>query len=136
MSRIQSSPYVNFQGRAREAMEFYHQVLGGKLDLWTVNDRGEASPAGNGDRVAHARLEAEGAILVGSDGHPDYPAKVGENIGLALGGTDQDRLTRLFNGLAQGGRIQAPLSSQPWGGEAGWLVDRFGFTWTVSIHQA
>ncbi|MGH7581419.1 MAG: VOC family protein [Gemmatimonadales bacterium] len=135
MSRIQTSPYVNFQGRAREAMEFYHRVLGGKLDLWAVSDRGEARAAGNGDRIAHARLEADGAVIVGSDGHPDYPAKVGENIGLALGGSDKDRLTRLFNGLAEGGRIQAPLARQPWGGEAGWMVDRFGINWTVTVNQ-
>ena len=63
-----SGAYINFQGRAREAMEFYHRVLGGKLDL---------QPAAPGKRITHARLEADGAIMIATDGHPAYPAKVG-----------------------------------------------------------
>jgi uncharacterized glyoxalase superfamily protein PhnB len=43
MSKIQLIPYVNFQGRAREAMEFYHNVLGGNLDLQTLNQQGAAA---------------------------------------------------------------------------------------------
>jgi PhnB protein len=125
MSRIHLSPYVNFQGRAREAMEFYHRVLGGSLDLQTSSDR-----------ITYARLEADGMRIVGSDGHPDYPAKVGENLAIALGGTDKDRLARIFDQLAEGGRIQMPLSTQPSGAEVGWLKDRFGISWTVTIDRA
>jgi hypothetical protein len=54
-------------------------------------------------------------------------------VAIALTGSDGDRLNRIFNELAEGGRIQMPLSRQPWGGEAGWLTDRFGIQWTVSI---
>jgi uncharacterized glyoxalase superfamily protein PhnB len=46
------------------------------------------------------------------------------------------RLTRIFSDLAEGGKVNMPLAKQPWGGEVGWLVDRFGIAWTVSIHQA
>jgi PhnB protein len=127
MSTIQLSPYVNFQGRAREAMEFYHKALGGQLDLQP------ASPGGN---VRHARLEADGAVLVGSDGHPDYPPKVGDNIGIALSGTDKDRLTKIFNALAEGGGIQMPLTQQTGGAHVGWLTDKFGIHWTVNIDTA
>jgi PhnB protein len=126
MSTIQLSPFVNFQGRAREAMEFYHQVLGGKLDL----------QAGPGGRIGQAWLEAEGVLIIATDGHPDYPAKVGENVALALGGTDQPRLAGIFSALGEGGRVQMPLAKQPWGVEVGWLVDKFGISWTVNIAQA
>ena len=136
MSKIQLGPYVNFQGRAREAMEFYHQVLGGNLDLRTVNEQGVSKPAGPGDSIRHARLEADGALILASDGHPDYPAKVGDNMAIALGGADKDRLTKIFNDLAEGGRIQMPLAKQPWGAEVGWLRDKFGINWTVNIDKA
>ena len=126
MSRIQLSPYINFQGRAREAMEFYQKVLGGKLDL----------QAGPGGRVGHARLEADGAIVVGSDGHPDYPPKVGDHMAVALGGTDQDRIARIFTALGEGGRIKGPLAQQPGGGQVGYLMDRFGINWIVTIEKA
>jgi len=55
MSQQYLSPYINFQGRAREAMEFSHKVLGGKLDLQTVNKQGASKPAGPADRITHAR---------------------------------------------------------------------------------
>jgi PhnB protein len=136
MSEIHVSPYVNFQGQAREAMEFYHQVLGGKLDLYTINAQGVSKPAEPGERITHARLEADGALILGSDGHPDYPATVGENIGLALVGTEKDRMTPLFTHLAEGGKIKMPLTAQPWGTDVGWLADKFGMNWMVTVEQA
>jgi len=76
-------------------------------------------------------------VIAASDGHPDYPAKVGENMAIALGGTDKARLTRIFNDLAEGGSIQGPVAKPPWGGSAeeGWLRDKFGISWTVSIDK-
>src|SRR5215467_11540122 len=87
--QIQLSPYVNFQGRAREAMEFYRAALGGNLDLQTMNEQAQSKPAGPQDRVIYARLEAEGAVIIASDGHPDYPAKVDNNMAIVLSGTDK-----------------------------------------------
>jgi PhnB protein len=136
MRKIELSPYVNFQGRAREAMEFYHKVLGGKLDLQTLNEQGVSRPAGPGDRIRHSRLEADGAVIIATDGHPDYPAKVGEHMAIALGGTDKERLTKLFDDLAEGGKIQMPLTKQPGGAEVGWFTDKFGISWTVNIDKA
>ncbi len=136
MSQQYLGPYINFQGRAREAMEFYHKVLGGKLDLQTVNAQGAARPAGAGDRIGHSRLEADGALIIASDGHPNYPAKVGDNMAIALSGTDKDRVTKIFNDLAAGGQMKGPLAKQPWGADVGWLMDKFGISWMVSIDKA
>ena len=118
MSKIQVSPYINFQGRAGEALAFYHKVLGGKLDSQAL------------------RLEVDGALIIASDGHPKYPATVGEHMAIALSGSDKDRLTKVFSGLAEGGKIQMPLAKQSWGGTVGWLKDRFGISWTVTIDNA
>jgi len=131
MSQQILSPYINFQGRAREGMEFYHSVFGGKLDLQTMDAKGATKPAGPGDRITHASLEADGARIVGTDGHPDFPAKVGENIALAVSGTDKDRVTRIFNALGEGGNVKMPPSDQS--GGTGYLVDKFGVNWIVTI---
>lgn len=133
MSTIHLSPYVNFQGRTREALEFYQQALGGVLDLQTVDGQGAARPAGPGDRITHARLDADGALITGSDGHPNFPPTLGDNMAITLSGADKDRLTNIFSHLAEGGYIKAPLTAQPWGGETGWLTDKFGVNWMVSI---
>lgn len=135
MSTIHLSPYVNFQGQAREAMEFYHQALGGTLDLRTMSAQGVSTPACPGDRITHARLQAEGAVIVGSDGHPNFPPTTGDNMAIALSGTDKDRLSTIFSALAEGGHIKMPLSERS-GGAVGFLVDKFGINWTVSVDKA
>ncbi len=135
MSTIHISPYINFQGKAREAMEFYHSVLGGTLELYALGEQGVAKRAGPDDRIAYGRLDAEGARIVGSDGHPSYPPTVGDNIAIALGGTDADQITTMFNALADGGTIKGNLTEQPWGA-AGYLVDRFGINWVVTVERA
>ena len=136
MSKQYLSPYVNFQGRAREAMEFYQKVLGGTLDLQAADQTGTPRPAGPGDRIMHARLDTDGMVIMASDGHPDYPAKVGQNIALALAGTDKERLSKAFNGLAEGGMLKMPLTEQPWGASMGWMTDKFGIEWMVNIDKA
>ncbi len=136
MSQQYLGPYINFQGRAREAMEFYRKVLGGNLDLQTSNEQGVPKPAGPGDRIMHARLEADGVLIIASDGHPDYPPKVGDNMGIALAGSDKVRLAKIFNDLAEGGKIKMPLAEQSWGSSDGWLTDKFGINWNVSIKKA
>ena len=93
-------------------------MLGGKLDPQAL------------------RLEVNGAVLIGTDGHPSYPAKVGENMAVALGGADETRLTKVFNGLADGGRIKGPLTEQPGGARVGYVMDKFGINWVVSIEKA
>jgi PhnB protein len=133
MSEIQVSPYINLAGRAREAMEFYRQVLGGKLELYTMGEKGESKPAGPGDHIAHARLDADGALIIASDGHPKFPAKVGENLAIALSGSDKDRVSKIFHALAEGGQLKGQLTKQPWGGETGYLMDKFGINWVVSV---
>lgn len=136
MSTIDASPYINFQGKAREAMEFYQSVLGGTLELYAAGEQGNAGPAGPGDRIAYARLDADGVHIVGSDGHPTYPPTVGDNMAIALSGTDAEQVTDMFNALAEGGKIKGPLREQPWGGATGYLVDRFGINWVVTVEKA
>lgn len=53
-----------------------------------------------------------------------------------LSGTDSARLTTVFNALADGGKTKMPLSDQPWGATVGWLTDKFGINWMVSIDKA
>jgi PhnB protein len=131
MSQIQLHPYINFQGQARAALEFYHQVLGGTLDLHPGNEQG-----GPSERIMHGRLTADGVSLIAVDGHPAYPAQVGENMALALSSTDQDRLTQIFNALAAGGKVKMPLTPQAGGAGVGWLTDQFGINWMIQLDPA
>jgi len=79
------------------------------------------------------QLDADGLRIVATDGHPSYPATVGDHMALSLSGTDKARLTKIFSNLAEGGKVQMPLTKLAWGAEVGWLKDKFGVSWTVSI---
>jgi uncharacterized glyoxalase superfamily protein PhnB len=57
-------------------MAFYQKALGGKVDLCGANEQGASKPADLGDRIMHAQLEADGAFITGSDGHPKYAPTV------------------------------------------------------------
>jgi PhnB protein len=127
-----TAPYINFQGRAREALEFYHAILGGKLSLYAFDAGGALKAAGPTDSIGYARLQAEGVRLYGSDGNPAYPATPGDTIAITLAGRDKDEMTKAFSALAAGGEIKMPLTEAPWG-TAGWLTDKFGITWNVDI---
>jgi PhnB protein len=133
MSTISLSSYINFQGKAREALEFYQSVLGGELALYAVDDEGDARPAEPGDRIKLGRLEAEGAVIFATDGHPKFPAQVGENMAIMLSGTEKERIRALFAALAEGGKVKGRLTLQPWGGETGYLADKFGVNWIVRL---
>src|SRR5689334_7279032 len=106
-------------------MELYHELLGGDLVLQTVDELGASKPAGPGDTITYSRLDSDSASIIGVDGNPNYPASAGDNMALSVGGSDRDRLSRIFDGLAEGGKTKMPLRKQAWGPEVGWLTDRF-----------
>jgi PhnB protein len=134
--KIGLGPYINFQGRARDAMAFYQKVLGGTVDLRAATEQGASKPAGPGDRIMHAQLEADGAFITGSNGHPKYAPTVGDNMAIALQGIYGDRINRIFNGLAEGGKVKGKIAPQLSGGSTGYLVDPFGINWVVTINKA
>jgi PhnB protein len=127
------APYINFQGRAREAMELYHAILGGKLELFAAGDGGAPRPAEPGDRIQYARLSGDGFLIIGSDGHPSYPPTHGDDIAIALVGSDRDAMRSAFEKLSEGGQVKMPLTEGPWGGAAAWLADRFGINWNLDL---
>jgi PhnB protein len=132
MGKQYTAPYINFQGRAREAMELYHEILGGQLSLFAFDASGKVKSAGSSDAIGYARLEADGVRVFGSDGNPTHAATPGDTVAITLAGPDKAALTRAFEALADGGSIGMPLTEAPWG-TAGWVTDRFGITWNVDI---
>jgi PhnB protein len=53
-----------------------------------------------------------------------------------VGGTDKNRLSKILDTLAEGGKVKMPVATQPWGAEVGWLTHKFGINWTVNIEKA
>lgn len=129
------NPYLNFPGQARQAMEFYRDVLGGELRISTFGEFGSPDEATK-DNVMHAVLETpKGFTLMASDLAPGMQHKPGENVALSLSGVDADELRGYWEKLSAGGTVTMPLEKQVWGDEFGMCVDKFGVNWMVNIGQ-
>lgn len=128
------NPYLNFRDNARQAIEFYHSVLGGKLDLTTFKDGGMAEDPASANLVMHAQLEADhGMTLMASDTPPGMDFRPGTNISISLSGDDEKALRGYWDKLSAGGTVMMPLEQAPWGDTFGMCSDQFGIQWLVNI---
>jgi PhnB protein len=127
------NPYIQFNGDAKPAMEFYQSVFGGDLATNTFAEFGmENAP----DGLMHSQLETDdGFTLMASDTPPDMPYNPGSNMAISLSGDDGDKLRGYYEKLSDGGTVSVPLEKQMWGDEFGMVVDRFGIGWMVNIGQ-
>jgi PhnB protein len=129
------NPYISFNGNAREAMEFYKTVFGGKLDLSTFGEAGMTDHGVQPDQIMHAQLTADnGMTLMASDsatGFREYVA--GTNMSLSLSGDNEAELRGYYDKLVEGGKVEQPLDKAPWGDIFGMCIDKFGVFWMVNI---
>lgn len=127
------NPYINFNGNAKEAMEFYKDAFGGKLTMSTFKESGNPDLA-QADQIMHAMLVADnGMTLMASDTPSHFEYKPGKNISVSLSGDDESELKGYWEKLSQGGNIMQPLATAPWGDQFGMLTDKFGIQWLVNI---
>jgi PhnB protein len=130
------NPYLSFQGNARQAMEYYRDVLGGELTLMTFAEGGLPHEPADADKVMHSQLETpSGFTLMGADsisGAPGEPAS-GVQISLSGDAAADAELTGYYEKLAAAGTVVEPLVTAPWGDKFGMVTDPFGILWMVNI---
>lgn len=127
------NPYINFDGTAAEAMDFYQSVLGGEVRRSTFGEFGMSDDPAHADKIMHSQLETPaGFVLMAADVPDGMPYEVGSNLSISISGTDEDELRGWFNGLAEGGTPIVPFEKAPWGDTFGMFTDRFGVTWLVN----
>lgn len=128
------NPYLNFNGETKDAMEFYHSVIGGKLSMQTFGEGNMPDiPEDAKDLIIHARLEADGILIMASDGGHMRKVNMGDNIQLSIQGSDEKLLTDWFNKLSEGGKVGMPMAKQFWGDTFGMFTDKFGVNWMINI---
>jgi PhnB protein len=128
------NPYINFNGNAREAIEFYKSVFGGKLDMNTYEEAHMSQDPVEGKKIMHAMLTAEnGMVLMASDAPPGMAGKAESNISISLSGENEVELRGYWDKLVEGGKAIMPIEKAPWGDIFGMLTDKFGVSWMVNI---
>jgi PhnB protein len=134
-SRI--NPYINFNGNAKEAIEFYKSVFGGELTMSTYQEGGMPHNADEGSKIMHAMLVVnEGMVLMASDTPHGWPHTVGTNMSVSLSGDNDAELQGFWDKLSADAKVDQPLVPAPWGDKFGMLTDKFGVRWMVNITAA
>jgi len=129
-------PYIFFYGRCEEALEFYKAAFGGSYEAMRNSDSPMADqvPADWRNKIMHASFKGNGVSFMCSDGAAAKPVNTEEgNIALGLSATDAGTGERIFNALAEGGKITMPLDAAFWGGRFGIVEDKFGTEWMITL---
>ncbi len=132
---VRLNPYLNFRDNAREALEFYHSVFGGTLDLSTFADFQASEDPADAEKIMHGQVTGDhGVVLMGAD----VPASVEltANSSVSLSGDDEAVLRGWWDQLSAGGTVAEPLVKAPWGDTFGMCTDKFGVPWLVNIAGA
>ena len=132
--KSQLNPYLSFRDNARQAMEFYRSVFGGKLTVSTFEEFHASQDPSEANKVMHAVLEAENGItFMAADTPNSMEFHPGANISMSLSGGDEAELRGYFEKLSAGGAISMPLEKAAWGDTFGMCTDKFGVNWMVNI---
>jgi PhnB protein len=132
----QPVPYLSFNGNCVEAMRFYEKVLGAEMKaLISYGDSPmcDETPKEAHHLIMHAYLvQPDGGALMAGDTPPGMPYNGIEGVMLTLSYATQDEATRVFNALAEGGKITMPLAPTFWAKTFGMVTDRFGVGWGIN----
>ncbi len=137
MSNSTLQPYLFFNGRCDEAVEFYKKALGAQVDfLMRYSDAPQPPapgmiPPGFEGKVMHATLRVGGDVLMVSDGNTVGPNFSGFTLSLSF--PNEAAARSAFDALAAGGRIKMPIGKTFWSPCFGMLDDRFGVGWMISV---
>lgn len=132
--QTQLNPYLSFRDNARQAMEFYHGIFGGKLDLNTFGEFQASEDPAENDKIMHAMLTSEGGLVfMASDTPNSLEYTPGNNFSMSLSGSNESELRGFFDALSAGGSVTMPLEKAPWGDTFGMCKDKFGVDWMVDV---
>ncbi len=128
----QLNAYLRFNGKCKQAMEFYQQCLGGKLNVMTVGDSPMAAQVKDKNQVIHSMLEADGMVLMASDTMGMLELAKGNSCLLCINGNDRKAIEGYFSKLSAGGKVTQPMGEMFFG-MYGTLTDKFGVDWMFQI---
>jgi len=139
---MQVQPYLDFNGRCEEALEFYQKALGAKVEtLMRFSDAPPDAPRpseGCGgammspDKVMHSAFRLGDSLLMATDGMAQGQSEF-KGISLTLPLKDEAEVKRLFAALSDGGQVQMPLAKTFFSPSFGMVADRFGVSWMLLV---
>ena len=128
--------YLVFKGNCKEAMTFYRECLGGKLDMIKVGESPmrDQFPTSEAGQVLHAALFTDEMMLMGSDMSGPGELVHGNAMALTLTCNDREEMARFYENLAKGGKITHPIHDF-FAGTFGGITDRYGNPWMLYLKE-
>lgn len=135
------NPWINFNGNAEEAFNFYKSVFGGEFSkIIRFKDLASAEfqvPENEANKIMQIVLPIGGAnVLIGND-VPEFMGKVSENENrskIHIATDSKEDAERMFTGLSSGGQVEGQIGDSPWGTSAGMFRDKYGIEWIVEFN--
>jgi PhnB protein len=134
------NPWINFNGNAEEAFNFYKTIFGGEFtkvirfkDLASVEFK---VPENEENKLMHIALPIGSNNVLMANDVPEIMGRVNESENrskIAVGAESREEADKVFNGLSAGGEIEGPMGDSPWGTYAGMLRDKYGIEWIVEF---
>ena len=128
-------PYLFFNGRCDEAIEFYRRALGAEVTMvmrFKESPDPASIPPGSEDKVMHASLRIGETTVLASDGHSQGKPSF-QGFSLSLTASNDAQVERIFAALAEGGQVQMPPAKTFFSSRFGMVADRFGVPWMVIV---
>ena len=134
------NPWINFNGNAEEAFNFYRSVFGGEFTK-IVRFKDLASdefpiPESEADKIMHIALPISKNNVLRANDVPEFMGRVSENENrskIAIAAESREEADQLFNGLSAGGDVEGPIGDSPWGTYAGMFRDKYGIEWIIEF---
>ena len=134
---MQVQPYLSFEGRAEEAIEFYKKAVGAKVTMLMRNSESPDKPPpgmlppGAEQKIMHSALTIGDSVVMITDGSNSGDPKF-NGISLSITAKDDAEAKKTFNNLADGGQVTLPLTKTFFASSFGMVADKFGVRWKVS----
>lgn len=136
------NPYLNFDGKAEEAMTFYKSVLGGEFEggvSYFGDAPGMELPEDEKTRAMHISLKVSDQVtIMASDIAPSmgHTLTNGNHNYISLAPDSKEEGERIFKGLSAGGKIEMNYEKTFWGAYFGSFEDKFGIGWMINYTLA
>jgi PhnB protein len=133
----QATPYLIFDGNAREALEYYKEIFEGEiLELQTYGEADFPTPPEAEEKIIHAQFKKGSLFLMASDTFPGNRVEIGNHISLAMELESEEDIQALYDRFTERGTSVMELQDTFWGAKYAKVKDPYGVTWDLNYTKA
>ncbi len=129
----QATPYLSFNGNARQALEFYKEVFEGEIvSIQTFGEADYPTPPEIDDKIMHAQFKKDDFFFMTSDSFLGHTIEIGNNISLVLEFESDEEIQKIYDRLVSNGTALMELQDTFWGAKYAKVKDSFGVIWDLN----